>query len=130
MTKTIIAIDDSPIITDTIRKMFSEEKDIMVITAEDAFAGMEKIQNLDYKVDLIILDYHMPKMTGIEMLRKIKEHRPDFPVPVLMLTTQLENKSDEARKLGVVSWILKPIHQERLQKMIPQVFQHYPVRYS
>jgi CheY-like chemotaxis protein len=87
------------------------------------------IEELDCKADIIILDYNMPEMTGIEMLRNLKSKRPDFPVPVLMLTTEFELKTDEAKRLGIVAWILKPFKEDKVKNLISQVFQHYKVRY-
>lgn len=127
--KRIVTIDDSPIITATIKQMFDKNPEIEVFSADDALKGLLLLEELDYEADVIILDYNMPEMTGIEMLRKLKAQRPDFPVPVLMLTTQFELKTDEAKRLGIVAWILKPFKEEKMRELISQVFQHYAVRY-
>lgn len=126
--KRIVTIDDSPIITSSLKQMFADNQDIEVLSAEDGLKGLALLEELDCKADLVILDYNMPEMSGIEMLRSLKSKRPDFPVPVLMLTTQFELKTDEAKRLGIVAWILKPFKEEKMKNLINQVFQHYAVR--
>ncbi len=127
--KRIVTIDDSPIITSTIKQMFADASDIEVFSAEDGLRGLDLIEELDCETDIIILDYNMPEMFGLEMLRQLKAKRPDFPVPVLMLTTEFELETDEAKRLGIVAWILKPFKEEKLKVLISQVFQHYAVKY-
>lgn len=127
--KRVVTIDDSPIITSTIKNMFENNQDIEVFSTEDGLKGLLLIEELGFKADVIILDYNMPEMTGIEMLRKLKTVRPDFPVPVVMLTTQFELKTDEAKRLGIVAWILKPFKEDKMRALIAQVLQHYPVRF-
>ena len=127
--KKIVAIDDSTIITETIKTILSDDESFEVFAAENGEDGLQIIKDLDYKVDLIILDFHMPKMNGIEMLREIQNLKPDFPAPTVMLTTEMEQKTDEATQLGVINWVLKPLDEEKMKTMIPLIIQHYPVRY-
>jgi two-component system chemotaxis response regulator CheY len=109
--------------------MFSDNQDFEVFSADDGAKGLMLLEELDYNADIIILDYNMPDMTGIEMLRNLKSKQPDFPVPVLMLTTEFELKTDEAKRMGIVAWILKPFKEDKLKNLVNQVFHHYPVRY-
>ena len=57
-----------------------------VITAEDGEEGLESA--LQHKPDLIITDYQMPFMTGLELCTKLKEHEATRSTPALMLTAR------------------------------------------
>lgn len=60
------------------------------------------------KVDLILLDIIMPGMTGMEILKKMREEKLGKDIPVVMLTNQSDEKDvSEAKKLGVVGYIVK-----------------------
>lgn len=74
--KTILVIDDEA----DIRTLFTEEfgKNYKVLTAKDGEEGLMRI--FDKKPDLVILDIKMPKINGLEVLRKTKNLFPTLPV--------------------------------------------------
>lgn len=74
--KTVLVIDDEA----DIRTLFAEEfgKSYRVITAKDGEEGLKYI--FEKKPDLVILDIKMPKMNGLEVLRKTKAFFPTLPV--------------------------------------------------
>jgi len=74
--KTILVIDDEA----DIRTLLTEEfgKNFKVVTAKDGEEGLKNI--FDKKPDLVILDIKMPKMNGLEVLRKTKAFFPTLPV--------------------------------------------------
>jgi two-component system chemotaxis response regulator CheY len=108
----IITIDDSAWIRFQIVDCLIE-KGHVVIEAEDGQEGFEKIQSTS-GIDLIITDFNMPKMNGIEMLEKVNKIEGFKPVPIIMLTTEssAELKS-EGKKNNVTGWIVKPFSNEK-----------------
>lgn len=74
--KTILIIDDEA----DIRTLLTEEfgKNFKVITARDGEEGLKRI--FEKKPDLVILDIKMPRMNGLEVLRKTKAFFPTLPV--------------------------------------------------
>ncbi len=74
--KTILVIDDEA----DIRMLLTEEfgKNFKVVTAKDGEEGLKQI--FEKKPDLVILDIKMPKMNGLEVLRKAKAFFPTIPV--------------------------------------------------
>ncbi len=79
-----------------------------VYTAEDGAKGLETYLKNQDDIDVIISDINMPKLTGIEMLKKIRE--VDAKVPVLFATAYSDNEFlSEAIKLKVHDYIIKPI---------------------
>ena len=69
--KTILIIDDDPLIRKTLAAHFSSEEDYEITLAEDGREGLQKYE--ENSPDLVILDIRLPDINGLEVLRKIKE---------------------------------------------------------
>lgn len=110
--KRILLIEDEFFIRDLYERYLSKNG-YEVITAVDGEEGLNKAQN--EKVDLILLDIMMPKMTGLEVLKKIKEDgalAKDTPVYLLTNLGQ-ESIIKDAFKMGAEGYLLKA-------KMLPK----------
>jgi len=85
------------------------------IEAGNGIEGLEMLEKLNGDVDLILLDWNMPEMNGIEMLDKIKTDERFKKIPVTMVTTEIERqKVIEAIKKGAKNYVMKPFSQEDL----------------
>ena len=84
-----------------------EEAGYEVVTAEDGEVGLEHIK--DYKPDIIVLDWMMPKLSGIELCRQIKSASNTKKTPVIMLSARSE-EVDRIRglEIGADDYISKP----------------------
>jgi CheY-like chemotaxis protein len=91
---------------------FLRRKDCRIITAEDGFEAL-KITKLE-KPDIILLDHEMPKMTGIECTRIIKNDEALKHIPILMISSA--NKKDEAMRAGVDEYVKKPVSEDLFLK--------------
>lgn len=79
-------------------------------------------RNIDDKPKLILLDLKMPKMDGIEVLRIIKTDEKTKTIPVVVMTSSKEDKDIiESYKLGVNSYVVKPIGFENFAKAVTEV---------
>ena len=120
MEKKIMIVDDS----ETIRNQVSRclmDAGYSVVLAVDGKDGLEKaIKNPD--ASLFIFDYNMPIMTGMELCKKVKSIETLKQIPVLFLTTETsQDKRDEAKALGVKTWVVKPVRDENLVKLISTI---------
>ncbi len=69
------------------------------------------------KVDLIILDKYMPRMTGLELLTEIRKN--ELPVQVIMVTAANDSQSVEvALRLGIVDYLVKPFTNSRFNQAL------------
>lgn len=71
---------------------------------------------------LILLDLHLPKVDGLEVLREIKKDPQTWTIPVVVLTSSREQKDlVESYRLGVNSYIQKPVDFRQFQEAVRQV---------
>lgn len=110
--KTILVVDDSPLITKLITMTLQKER-YKVINAFNGKEGLEKALSL--QPDIITTDYNMPEMDGWEFCRKLKEQKETKNIPIIMITsksTDLDKKI--GRALKVYDYIPKPFTTEVL----------------
>ncbi|OBT07252.1 hypothetical protein A9267_14515 [Shewanella sp. UCD-FRSSP16_17] len=120
--KTVLIVDDFPAMLKTVGSMLIS---VGFKKVHKAAHGKEALQILEVeRVDLIISDWNMPKMTGIELLRAVRESEQAFStVPFMMLTANV-NQDDvrEAVNLGVSEYLIKPFNQTTLKNKIANAF--------
>lgn len=74
------------------------------------------------KPKLVLLDLKMPKIDGIEVLRKLKSNERTKSIPVVMLTSSKEERDIvETYKLGVNAYIVKPLDFEQFGQAVGQL---------
>ncbi len=115
--KTILIVDDEKSIRDSLRLIL--KSNFNVETAEDGAQCLNVIGDL--RPDLILLDVMMPKLSGIDTLRELRDR--EAKIPVIMLTANNTVKSAvEAMKLGALDYLNKPFDVEALTGMIFDIF--------
>ena len=106
----ILVIDDEQAIRKALKEILEYEKHDVEL-AKDGFEGLEAIKKNKY--DLVLLDIKMPKLDGIEVLKKIQEIKPDLPVVMITGHGTVET-AVEAIKLGAYDFLEKPLELNRL----------------
>jgi two-component system, NtrC family, response regulator len=92
-----------------------------------AASGMEALDILNTRlIDLVLTDVKMPGMTGIDLLEKIKELKPDMPVIIMTAFGSVE-KAVEAMHKGAYTFILKPFENEALIAHITKAISVYKI---
>lgn len=113
----ILIVDDSATtrrVTMRFLRMIGYER---MIEAEDGLAGLEKLKK--NPIDLVITDWNMPNMNGIEFLRSIRQDDRFKNIPVLMVTTRgLKEDVINAIKAGANNFIVKPFNQKTLEQKL------------
>lgn len=90
-------------------------------------SGMEALDILNTQlIDLVLTDVKMPGMTGIDLLEKIKELKPDMPVIIMTAFGSVE-KAVEAMHKGAYTFILKPFENEALIAHIAKAISVYKI---
>jgi DNA-binding NtrC family response regulator len=113
----ILLVDDEEIVLRSCQRILGGEYEID--TARDGLEALALVNRNDY--DLLVLDIKMPKMDGIEVLRRVKEARPD--IDVIMVTGLHEiGTAVKAMKLGAQDYLPKPFEPEDLQMAVGRAF--------
>ena len=119
MTKTILIVDDAKTIRQLTRFALAKGG-FNILEAEDGVQGLKLLEKSD--VDLIISDYNMPNMNGIEMCRAIKGNERLKHIPVFMLTTESQQEyTIQGKEIGINAWIVKPFVPEKLLAAVQRV---------
>lgn len=112
-TKILVVDDDTDIVV--LISSFLAEEGFKVYTATRSKQAIEYIQN--YPIDLAIIDIALPEMNGIELLKKLKEIKPNLEA--IMITAYKDaEKVVEAFRLGAFDCIFKPFNLQYLRKAI------------
>ena len=109
---TIMVIDDDEAIRRLVKRILTNE----FYEVQEMASGKEGLDQIFVNPpDLILVDYDMPGMNGIDFIEKLKAQSRMTNIPVIMLTaTQSEETEIDALTKGADDWIRKPIHKERL----------------
>jgi two-component system chemotaxis response regulator CheY len=114
----ILTVDDSA----TVRELLKGAVEVLGYGSFEAADGREALNILRSNKDsicLILLDWNMPVMTGIEFLRTIKADPDLSEIPVTMVTSENEkSKIIEAITDGAKNYIIKPFTQEEIMSKI------------
>ncbi len=117
--QSILAVDDSP----SMRKMVSftlTDAGYHVVEAVDGQDALEKAET--HNIDLVLADQNMPRLDGIGLTRKLREHPKFKTIPILILTTESSDQMKQAgRTAGATGWLVKPFDPNRLIEVIQKV---------
>ena len=113
----ILLVDDSRTILNIQKNVLKQLGHEDVVEAEDGVQALTQYGIA--KPDLMLVDWNMPNMDGITLIRKIRE--TDRKTPIIMCTTEAEkSRVLEAVKAGVNNYIVKPFTVESLGEKISQ----------
>ncbi len=117
----ILIAEDDEQIANSLKKNFSEEGNHVIIAKD----GEEAIHFSDsITFDVVLLDWRMPKFSGIEVCRYIRKSGNNVPVILLTALSQVKNKV-EALYLGADDYVTKPFSFEELNARITAVVRRY-----
>ncbi|MFN2312121.1 MAG: response regulator [Spirochaetia bacterium] len=118
MAEKILIVDDS-VSMRQMTNMILGGAGYEVVQAVDGKDGLAKM-SADIKV--VITDYNMPNMNGIEFIKAVRSGAVNKSVPILMVTTESEDsKKQEGKNAGATGWITKPFDKDTLLQTINKV---------
>jgi two-component system chemotaxis response regulator CheY len=117
--RTILTVDDSP----SVRQMVGytlQRAGYSVIEACDGCDALEKLTLTP--AHMVIADLNMPRMDGLDLIRRLRSEPNYRFVPIIMLTTENEvEKKQAGRAAGATGWIVKPFTPEQLVAVVSKV---------
>jgi two-component system response regulator AtoC len=117
----ILVVDDEESIAYLVKTELEEVQEFEIDTALSGSDAINLIQSKAY--DVILLDVKMPRISGVEVLKHIKEHSPASQV--IMLTNVVDVKTAiETTKLGAYDFISKPYESDELMATVRRAVEH------
>jgi len=115
--KTVLIVDDEK----NILLALSQSLEVLQLETDTATNGEEALAKLKEKeFGLILLDLRMPGMDGMEVLRQVREIRPDIRIIMITAYGTIE-LAVEAIKMGAVDFIQKPFSPEEIRELVSRV---------
>ena len=113
----ILVVDDSAVIRETVMRAVRRafDREIEFIEASDGLEALDQVA--DREPDIILCDWRMPKMTGIEALRELRERGTEIPFFFVMAEASAVMDA-QAREAGAVAIITKPFTTEDFQEAL------------
>ena len=118
----ILLVDDDEWIRDSLSLLF-EAEGCELIALETAEEGMEAVERQLY--DIVISDYRLPGMNGLEFLRRVRNKQPDA-VEILITAYGNDEILKEAKELGVQDFISKPFNSENVEASLTRILENSP----
>ena len=116
LTKRILVVDDDQGILDSFEVLLGDRYDL--VKAENGYEALRILEN--DPPQLIFLDIKMPGLDGIDVLKKLQEDQKDVGVVIITATDQ-EKTEEEAKSLGVIDYLKKPLDIFELERITSQV---------
>jgi two-component system chemotaxis response regulator CheY len=118
--KKVLVVDDSAVMRQIIKKNLKELGFTELSEAEDGAAGLKKAG--EESVDLIVSDWNMPNMTGLEFLKAVRADAGIKGTAFIMVTSEADKeKIMEAVQAGVNQYIVKPFNAVQLEEKIKAI---------
>ncbi|NLI32857.1 MAG: response regulator [Deltaproteobacteria bacterium] len=119
---TVLIVDDFSTMRRIMRNILRDLEFKNILEAEDGTAAVGILEK--QPVDLVISDWNMPKMTGLDLLRHVRGNEKTKELPFLMVTAEAQKENVvEAVKARVSNYIVKPFTAatlgEKLAKILP-----------
>ncbi|HJZ81330.1 MAG TPA: response regulator [Pyrinomonadaceae bacterium] len=114
----ILLVEDRAVDLDLTKRAFARRRVLNPIQeardGEEALAYIDRWDQGEPLPVFILLDLKLPKLDGLEVLRRLKGHASYANIPVVVLTTSAEDRDvEQAYKLGCNSYIVKPVEFDK-----------------
>lgn len=118
----ILVVDDFSTMRRIIRNLLGELGFENIEEADDGATAMPLLESQEF--DLLVLDWNMPGVPGIDVLKWVRAHERLSAMPILMVTAEAKREQIvEAAQAGVSGYVVKPFTAETLKSKLERIFQ-------
>lgn len=126
LSEAILLVEDNPMDVDLALRAFSRQQPAPPVEVardgEEALAWLARWEAGEPCPRLILLDLKLPRVDGLEVLRRIKSHAELHAIPVVVLSSSSSNEDmREAYRLGANSYIIKPVDFDHFLEMAARI---------
>jgi two-component system chemotaxis response regulator CheY len=116
----ILIIDDFATMRRILKNILKQLGFKNLVEADDGTTALNILES--QKIDLIISDWNMPKMTGLELLKKVRASTEYKKTPFLMVTAEAQKQNViEAVQAGVSNYVVKPFTAEAISDKLKKI---------
>jgi two-component system chemotaxis response regulator CheY len=117
----VLVVDDFATMRRIVKGVLKQLGFSDIIEAENGNSALDELRK--EKVGLIVSDWNMPKMTGLDLLKAVREDEKLKSIPFIMVTAEGQKENVlEAVKAGVSNYIVKPFTPETFNEKLQKVF--------
>src|SRR6185503_4438321 len=127
----VLVVDDSRTMRTIIRRVLEgmHQPDTEIIEASDGAEALQILRNERLELDVVLLDWSMPRLDGIGLLKAMKVMAPVKEIPVIMVTSQSQQGHvAEALRWGARDYVVKPFTEETLREKFARLQSQIEVR--
>lgn len=130
MIRPILLVEDNPMDLDLTRRAFMRRRlTNPLLVARDGAEAVDLVRDwpaTEPPPAVVLLDLKLPKLDGIEVLRQLRAHPQLGTVPVVILTTSIEDQDVQtAYRLGANSYIVKPVDFDKFIAVVDQIDRYW-----
>jgi two-component system chemotaxis response regulator CheY len=117
----VLIVDDSRIMRNTVRTILSDMRTDCYFV--DASNGQEALERLSMsQIDLVLLDWNMPKLSGLEFLKQVRSMEKYKNLPIVMVTSEMAKLNViEALRNGATDYVTKPVNPQSFKEKLAKV---------
>ena len=121
-----LIVDDTALMRNIVKNALTDMGYTRFVEAVDGLTALETLENQISKndpVQFIISDWNMPKMSGLELLKKCSETLEFTNLPFILVTAEgSQDQIIQAAKVGVSDYILKPFTFDKIKEKLERVY--------
>jgi CheY-like chemotaxis protein len=116
----VLYVDDNRLLTVLVDRIFAADPAVTVNTAPDGRTGLELAFQL--QPDIVLLDLHLPGMSGEALLRQLREDSRTRSIPVVIVSGDTEPETIERlTDLGAAGYLTKPFTAAQLRELVSRI---------
>ena len=116
----VLVVDDFATMRRILKNILKQIGFKNLVEADDGTTAWDVLE--EQKVDLVLADWNMPKMTGLELLKKVRASEKYAKVPFLMVTAEAQKQNViEAVQAGVSNYVVKPFTAEAISEKLEKI---------
>ncbi len=117
----ILVVDDEQDLLEVCEDTLSRLEDVDIVTLSDPREAADRLGKESF--DLLITDIRMPGLSGVDLLRKAREHDSELPV-IMMTAFPAVETAVESMKLGALDYVTKPFHPDELAATVGRLLEN------
>lgn len=116
----VLVVDDFATMRRILKNILKQLGFTNITEADDGTSALEELKKNNF--DLIISDWNMPKMTGLELLKRVRSDDALKEIPFLMVTAEAQKQNViEAVQAGVSNYVVKPFTAEAISDKLQKI---------